>query len=194
MIPRLAMFTAAMLSSALAAAAPAADDIRDIRGPVAIPEPTSWWPYGLVLAGALVVAFAIRELVRRRRTPMSAEAIALRDLEAARGQVESGDAHLFAVAVSTAIRGYIERAFDIHAPTRTTEELLRELMSETSPVAAHRNELGAFLEHCDLAKYARWSLTLEQMTAMLESARTFVRATAASRLTPASPVLAEVST
>lgn len=185
-------FLAVSAVASVAGAAPAEDDIRDIRGPIQIPEPTSWWPYVLAVALALAVVLAVRELVRRRRTPMSAEAIALRDLDAARGQVESGDAHMFAIAVSNTIRDYVERAFGVHAPTRTTDELLRELMADTSPVAAHRHELGVFLEHCNLAKYARWSLTRDQMTAMLESARTFVRATAASR-TAAVPAAMEAT-
>ncbi len=34
--------------------------------------------------------------------------------------------------------------------------------------------LADFLHHCDLAKFARWILSIEEMENMLQSARTFV--------------------
>ena len=36
--------------------------------------------------------------------------------------------------------------------------------------------LGEFLGHCDLAKFARWQLSVPQMEAMLQSARDFILA------------------
>ena len=70
-------------------------------------------------------------------------------------------------------------AFQIHAPRRTTEELLGDLLRVMSPVAPYRAELGSFLELCDLAKYARWSLSRAEMANLVDSAERFVRATAA---------------
>jgi hypothetical protein len=49
-------------------------------------------------------------------------------------------------------------------------------MRASSAVAPYRSELGAFLELCDLAKYARWSLSRSQMTEIVERAEQFVRA------------------
>jgi hypothetical protein len=42
------------------------------------------------------------------------------------------------------------------------------------PLAHHRDSLADFLRHCDLAKFARWSLSVSQMEAMLDSAKAFV--------------------
>ena len=81
--------------------------------------------------------------------------------------------------MSDVVRAYVEAAFALHASRLTTDELLADLMTDHSPVAAHRTELGAFLGYCDLAKYARWSLSPTDMTGMLDSAETFVRVTAA---------------
>jgi len=40
--------------------------------------------------------------------------------------------------------------------------------------------LSEFLNYCDLAKFARWSLDAQEMERMLASARHFVETTAAS--------------
>ncbi len=87
------------------------------------------------------------------------------------------NAQPFSLAVSEIVRGFIEQSFPLRAAHRTTEEFLRDLVNvEESPLAAHREALREFLQHCDLAKFARWSLTREQMEAMLASASAFVTA------------------
>ncbi|HEX4418132.1 MAG TPA: DUF4381 family protein [Kofleriaceae bacterium] len=159
---------------------PTPDDIRDIHGPIAQAIAHAWWPYAIsfaaLVAMAAVIVLAIRKL-RRRAVP--ADVAALRALEAARPLIEGGDPRGFSSQVSTAVRDYVEHAFGVHAPKLTTEELLADLMADpTSKVAPHRGELGTFLEFCDLAKYARWSLSRADMTGMLDSAEVFVRATA----------------
>lgn len=162
----------------LAVLASAVDDIRDIRGPIVTPPSHPWWPYLVAAAVVVAIALGVRAWVRSRRKPLPPGARALRALEAARTSIEGADAHGFSLQVSDAVRAYVEAAFTVHAPRLTTPELLAELMTDESPVAAHRGELGTFLEFCDLAKYARWSLSRVDMTAMLASAEAFVRATA----------------
>lgn len=154
-------------------------DIREIRGPIIEAAGTAWWPYALGVAALAIVIVAIGVLVRRRRRrQLSAGELALRELDMTRALIDRGDAHTVSVRVSAAVRGYVEEAFAIHAPRRTTEELLADLLHAMSPVAPYRAELGAFLETCDLAKYARWSLSRTEMTNMVDSAERFVRALA----------------
>ena len=141
------------------------------------PPPHAWWPYA-VLAGVLAAAAVVVVYVRRRRRALPPDLAALRALEATRELIAREDAPAFSAQVSTAVRDYVELAFGVRAPRRTTEELLADLMHDASPVAAHRDELAVFLEYCDLAKYARYALSRPQMTGMLDSAETFVRATA----------------
>jgi hypothetical protein len=171
--------TIATTIAALASAAPAADDIRDIRGPIIAAPSHAWWPYVLIVACIAAIAIAVRTLSRRRRRALPPDKIAMEQLERARHELEADNAHAFSICVSDTVREYVEHAFAVHAPTRTTFELLHELMDDGSPLGAHRNELGSFLEYCDLAKYARSPLSRDQMTGMLESARAFVQATAA---------------
>lgn len=151
------------------------EDIRDIRGPILEAAGTAWWPYVVgcaTIAGVIVLASIV--MMRRRHT-VSPYEIALRELADARALIERGDPEAFSVRVSDTVRGFVEHAFDIHAPRRTTDELLADLLRSMSPVAPYRAELGAFLEQCDLAKFARWSLSRTDMTKMIETAERFVR-------------------
>ncbi len=160
--------------------APVAEDIRDIRGPVPLPEPISPWVWGSLAVVAVLALAAAWWWRRRRAKPLAPDAAALRSLEEARGLIGAGDAASFSARVSDTVRAYVEAAFSVRAPFRTTEELLQQLLRDESPVAAHRAELSRFLEQCDLAKYARWSHSPADMDEMLSSAQTFVRATAPS--------------
>ena len=167
------------MTALLATVGAVADDIRDIHGPIAPPPAHAWWPYaiGLVIVAIGLVVRSV--IVRRRRRAIPADIRALLALDAARERIERGDALGFSTQVSAAVRGYVEEAFAVRAPRLTTEELLGTLMTDHSPVAAHRDQLGTFLEFCDLAKYARWSLSPRDMTGMLDSATAFIHATAA---------------
>lgn len=152
--------------------------LRDISGPIVIPNP---WPAPLAVAGALILlallVFAIRSwLVRRRRAP-TPEARALGRLAEARRLLAAGLAREYGVAVSDAVRLYLEERFGARAAHRTTEEFLRDLAaSEGAMLASRRPLLGRFLEHCDLAKFARAPLTEDEMEALHATALAIVRA------------------
>jgi len=171
-IPALAM--AGLLAGATLHAAPAqTDDIRDIHGPIAVPAARPVWPY-LAAAGVLAGAVA---LYRRRRAPaLTPAARALRALDELR-PFTAAEARAFSFTISEIVRRYVEASFPVRAAHRTTEELLADLMRDASPVAAKRAELGEFLRYCDLAKFAGWSLSSADMTAMLASAEAFIRGT-----------------
>ncbi len=173
-----------VLGAVLAAGAPAraavpiTDDIHDIHGPIAVQatRPT-WWAVG---AGTVLVTAAAGAGLwsRRTRRRLPADVRALRALAHQR-ILAAGDPRAFAIAVSETVRGYLEEAFAIHAPRRTTEELLADLVRDRSgPLAAHQFELTEFLRQCDLAKFAGAALSPTRMNAMLDSAEALVRATA----------------
>jgi hypothetical protein len=179
------------LAPALAATstAAAAQDIRDIRGPIAIP---SVWPTLLVVAGVLasalllvIVVYAVVRRFQRSRVKTPAQ-IALARLEQARALATEGHAAELGAAISDTVRAYIEARFDLRAPKRTTEEFLHELASASeTPVARQRDALGAFLGACDLAKFARFAIDVEHQLAMIDAAAGFVRATDAVVAVPA---------
>jgi hypothetical protein len=101
--------------------------------------------------------------------------IALDRLEEAHALMQPENAREFSITVSEIVRHYIEDRFHVGAARRTTEEFLYDLLeSSDALLAGHRALLADFLHHCDLAKFALWVLSIEEMENMLQSARTFV--------------------
>jgi hypothetical protein len=155
----------------------ATQDIRDIRGPKHIPSPWLWPAW---LAGGLALTALGYGAWRwnRRRSLASAKLpyeIALDHLEEARALMQPENAREFSITVSEIVRHYIEERFHVCAARRTTEEFLYDLLeSSDALLAGHRALLADFLHHCDLAKFALWVLSIEEMENMLQSARTFV--------------------
>jgi hypothetical protein len=148
------------------------DDIFDIRPPIHIPSEVFWagWAVGALAAAGLGYG-AWRLLCGKLREKLPYE-IALEKLLAARQFLSPEQARAFSELVSEVVRSFIERTFPVRAAHRTTEEFLSDLVAHTdSPLAGHRGTLGEFLGHCDLAKFARWRLSVPQMEAMLQSAR-----------------------
>jgi hypothetical protein len=173
----LAVFFAAAHAAAQTAAVAPAADIRDIRGPKPIP---SVWTLPLLLtAGALVVlgAYAAWRWSRRRRfgAVKSPFEIALQRIEGVRALMRPDNGRAFSIEVSDAVREYIEGRFQVMAAHRTTNEFLYDLLASADALLAeHRTSLAEFLNLCDLAKFAGWHLSLQDMQTMQHSARAFV--------------------
>jgi Domain of unknown function (DUF4381) len=172
--------TALALVSVSAHAAPVtpsapAEDIVDIRPPIHIAAPFPWLAWGVGALLVFGVSAGVWKLRRRRQQRKLAYEIALERLENTRPLMRESNAEPFSLAVSEIVRRFIEEVLPVRAAHRTTDEFLRDLTSLSYlPLAQHRDSLADFLRHCDLAKFARWSLTVSQMDAMLESARAFV--------------------
>jgi hypothetical protein len=153
------------------------DDIFDIRPPIHIPSEVFWagWSAGLLVAA--VLGYSTWRLLRGKLRVKRPYEIALERLLAARQFLSPEQARAFSDLVSEVIRSFIEQTFPVRAAHRTTEEFLSDLVAHTdSPLAGHRGTLGEFLGHCDLAKFAKWQLSVPQMEAMLQSARDFILA------------------
>jgi hypothetical protein len=167
--------TAATIAPAASAAGN--EDIRDIRPPIHIPYGWLWAAYA---GGGLVLVLSIFALWRWYRWHGGSRRkllyeLTLEKLEAARALMEPLKGYQFSIAVSEIIRTYIEQLFQVRAAHRTTEEFLHDLASGSHDVlTVHEPLLAEFLQHCDLAKFARWHLSVTQMEAMYQSARAFV--------------------
>jgi Domain of unknown function (DUF4381) len=164
-----------------AAAAPS-EDIRDIRGPKFV---MSAWLIPAIVLGVVLLAlggYLLWRWRRRRRRPriLLPFEVALQKLEQLRPLMQPAHAREFSIAASDIVRGYIEERFDVTATHRTTEEFLHDLLgSSNASLARHRGLLEAFLNQCDLVKFAGISLSIENMEALHQSACDFVRETAA---------------
>jgi hypothetical protein len=153
-------------------ASPATEDIIDIRPPIHIAAPFPWLVVGAAALGLAGVSAAAWKLLRRQRRKLPYE-IALERLENTRPLMREFDAEPFCLTVSHVVREFIEDVLLVHAMYRTTNEFLHDV-GLSDLLVPHRDTLGNFLEHCDLAKFARWSLTVPQMEAMLSSAKELV--------------------
>ena len=137
-----------------------ANDIRDIKPPVAIPNGWEWlWMALGVLAGAAVL-FVLWKWWQKRQAnlpvepPVPAHIRAKQKLDEALALISQPKA--FCILVSDTIRFYLEERFDFHAPERTTEEFLYELQTTDLLAAEQKEKLGDFLESCDLVKFAKY--------------------------------------
>jgi uncharacterized protein DUF4381 len=168
-------WSALLLGTALAEAE---EDIRDIRGPKAVPGS---WVLPAVLAGAIVIALCAYAVWRRRHhrgahgRSLTLSEQALERLENTRPLMRPATAREFGIAASEVIRTYIEQRFNVLATQRTTEEFLQTLLqSSNETLARHRSLLEEFLRQCDFVKFAAASLAVTDMESLFQSARGFV--------------------
>src|SRR2546425_1280697 len=150
-------------------------DIRDVKAPVEIPG--GWFWLGCA-AGALAAAalsyFAWRYWRRPRARP-TAPALVIPPHERARRKLQEAldllhQPRPFCILVSDALRSYLEEAFSMRAPERTTEEFLDELQSSALLSYSQKQLLGDFLMRCDLVKFAKHEPALEQLRELYQSA------------------------
>jgi len=83
----------------------------------------------------------------------------------------------FTIAVSRAIRVYLEERFDFHAPERTTEEFLYELQGTNLLTAEQKQSLAEFLANCDLIKFAKYEPTETELRSLHAAAVRLVNET-----------------
>jgi hypothetical protein len=137
-----------------------ANDIRDIKPPLAIPNGWEWLWIALAVLAVAAVLFALWKWWQIRKAnipvepPVPAHIRAKQKLEEALALISQPKE--FCVMVSDTVRLYLEERFDFRAPERTTEEFLRELNSTDLLSDAQKESLGGFLESCDLVKFAKY--------------------------------------
>ncbi len=138
----------------------AANDIRDIKPPMVIPN--YWWVLWVALGTVALLALLILLLKvwKKRREEISvppripAHVRAKQKLEAALALIAQPKP--FCVLVSDTVRTYLEERFTFRAPERTTEEFLYELQGTDLLAGEQKQKLGEFLESCDLVKFAKY--------------------------------------
>jgi len=141
-------------------AASAAQDIRDIKPPVPIPNIWEWVWWGLAVLAIIALVIFIWCWWQKRRSQIPVEPLvpahnlAKQKLEEALALISQPKP--FCILVSDTIRSYLEEQFDFHAPERTTEEFLHELQATDLLSPEQKESLGRFLESCDLVKFAKY--------------------------------------
>ena len=146
-----------------------AEDILDIKSPVAIPR--SWWslwPWFAIAAGLIALGALGFFWYRRRDTSEKATAAptkvripaheeayrALRQLRDS-GLLEQQMIKLYYIKISEIIRRYIGRRFQVEAMELTSTEVLDRLREAKIEVDAYRF-FQEFFNLCDLVKFAKY--------------------------------------
>jgi hypothetical protein len=155
---------------------------------IAIPNFWLWVIWSAVILVLCVVAWLAWRYWRRKVAavlavpPIPPHVRARRALEAALALLS--DPKAFSIAVSGAVREYLEQRFDFHAPERTTEEFLYELQGTNLLTTEQKLSLGEFLANCDLIKFAKYEPTETELRALHAAALRLVNETE-PRLVPA---------
>src|SRR5947208_9335876 len=175
----------------------ASNDIRAIKPPVEIPN--SWIWFWWVLGALVLIAAAIMLwpwLQRKLFTPAPVPIIpphvrAKNKLRDALSLIS--DTRLFCIAVSDALRVYLEERFNFRAPERTTEEFLLDLQQTTLLSPEQKESLSAFLQECDLVKFARFEPNEEELRGLHDAALRLIDETQYDRLETLTSESAEVT-
>jgi hypothetical protein len=157
--------------------------IQDIADPVDIPLDLLpfWIGGGVVLALLLCAAVAI--LLWRRRPKsvappprIPAHLMALAELRKLGGEnlIEKGEIKTFYQRLSDILRRYIENRFGLRAPEETTEEFLESLRYNETLNRNYRALLEAFLNECDLVKFAEYTPQTQDIQRAFDSCKSFI--------------------
>jgi hypothetical protein len=162
----------------------AGDEPSSTRG--AAPAWDTWWwllwiAAGLVGAAAVVIGLVVlarRLLTERAPAPSAgppADVAALGRLVALErsGMLERGEHDQLATEVADVLRWYIGERFGLRAPEMTTPEFLRSARRE--PALKHESPVvGAFLERCDMIKFAAAAASRDEAERAIDLARGFI--------------------
>ena len=161
----------------------AADEgLRDIRGPVPLPPELLWlWIVVGALLGGLVAMLIWNKWFRH--APPAPAAPPVPPHQRAKHRLADALALLaqpkpFCIAVSDALRAYLEERFDFRAPERTTEEFLLDLQNTARLNDAQKTFLSEFLTRCDLVKFARHEPSEAELRSLHSAALGLIEETA----------------
>lgn len=156
---------------------------RDIQSVVDIevPQPASrawlWWTLSGI--GGVATVAVLFMAVGKRRTWMTPNAWAIRELEVLRNSdaMKSNDSATVTENLTTILRDYLELQFDIAAPVQTTRELLLAIEAGRYMSVETTKGLSDLLENSDLARFAGLKLTHAELETAIDDAQGLIEQT-----------------
>ena len=160
------------------------EELFDIKGPIEITDNTATIliTAAAILAAAILIALIILWWKRsKKQRAILAHETALQQLSKAQQLIDAHEVDAFVTLIDQTLRSYIEERFAISARRQTTREfisgLTRGRQAVPKSLAENSENLQTWLEHCDLVKFARGTLTTETMHDMLANLRSFIEST-----------------
>jgi len=162
--------------------APSLADLKPSIGPIQLPStsPPTWLWMATGLVAAISAALIWWRRQRRRRTSkellLTPQQLARLELDRIISRrLSETDVKEFYVELTGVVRVYIERSTGIRAPEQTTEEFLREIVTNSVFTDDEQRRLQQFLESADLVKFAGHRPAREDIDASIKRAREFTQ-------------------
>ena len=156
----------------------AAQDFQEIAPPVDY----SFVPTWLIFVASFIILSLIGLVVwwfKRKKSralpPKLPREIALEDLDAIGGDIETMTQYLFSIRVSDILRRYVTNQYALPVTRQTSVEFLSALAKAPSFSVNEKSLLEDFLNRCDLIKFARYEATSADSRLLLEEATRFVK-------------------
>jgi hypothetical protein len=157
----------------------AAEEFHDIAPPVDYSLIPPWAIAAAVLAGVALVAFVVWWITNRYRRsappPPLPRDRALAALRNAEPDVERLTPYLFSIRVSDILRGYVSEQFGLPLTRQTSFEFLQQLQNSSTFSDEEKQLLEAFLNRCDMIKFAKYEASRDDSRLLLEEAEQFVK-------------------
>ena len=153
-------------------------EFHDIAPPVDYSLVSPWLIGAGIFAAAIVVTFLIRAAIRARkriRPEIVPRDKAISDLERLRTHVDHLSAYEFSIRASNIVRQFVHEQFSLPVTRQTSIEFLNSIGLAQQFNPDEKTLLAAFLDRCDLIKFARLNATTEDSRQLLEDALRFVK-------------------
>lgn len=157
----------------------AAEEFHDIAPPVEYSLIPSWAIAAAILAGVALMAFVIwwiaSRFSRSAPPPPLPRDRALAALRNAEPDVERLTPYQFSIRVSDILRGYVSEQFGLPLTRQTSFEFLEQLKNSSTFSDEEKQLLEAFLNRCDMIKFAKYEASTADSRLLLEEAEQFVK-------------------
>ena len=162
-----------------------ADDLKDIREPMAYPSSYIWIIVLACIVLAVIIGFCVYWFRKKMKkggssaAPLTSWEIALRELSTLQQKnlLAQGLAGLYYYELSGILRRYIEQRFFIKAPEMTTDEFMVYIKESNALEKQHMEQLKEFLVLADLVKFAKYSISKEDAVKSFDEVSSFVEQT-----------------
>jgi len=163
-------------------ASPSLPPIRDIAPPIDVFPYPLWMVIAAAAVALIVLGFFTWLFVRWWKNrpapaPLMPREQALMSLREAQRRMDEMEPYAFSILVSDILRRYISAQFGLHATEQTSPEFLASVANSPRFTDNEKSLLAAFLEKCDLIKFARIEATRADSAELLEQASQFVNST-----------------